>query len=448
MGRRQTSSKGKPMKAKPLPFRRAGICAALFFSLLATSAAAYSTAPPGGAGTVASPYTIATLQELAWVMDNPSSWSSNFLLTADINASDTTTWTGATNGWQGIGRGLAPFTGVFDGANHTVSGVYISAPGESIGFFINMDGIVKNLKLTGINVTGGDTTGGLVASLGGTVTGCTVSGYVNGAIDTGGIAGNMAEGATISSSSSAANVTGTDEVGGLVGWGCEIIDSFATGVVTGDNTVGGLVGINDCAKGITRSYATGNVSGTGIVGGLEGLGNGPVVKSFATGNVTASGAKAGGLVGENFTAIADAYANGTVTASDSAGGIAGANEWTITRVYSSSTNVSSTTNAGGLVGTGTGTVVNSYWDKVSSGLSITTGGGTGVLTAQMRTQSTYAGWDFTSTWTINETVSTPTFRWRSSGGNGGSDETPVDPVIAPGFNLGCFMETLRGADAR
>lgn len=431
------------MKRSSIAFLLAAAGALAF----ASPALAITTSQPPGAGTPASPYVISTMEELAWVVDTPTSWASNFQLAADINASVTSTWTGATNGWPGIGRGATDFTGVFDGANHTVSNVTISAPGSSIGFFIYMYGEVKNLKLTQINVIGGDTTGGLASSVGGSVTGCSVSGTVSGGTDTGGIAGNMGPPpAIISSSSSSATVNGVDEVGGLVGWGCEIIDSFATGEVSGLNIVGGLVGHNDCPDGITRSYATGNVSGNDQVGGLEGLGNGPVSKSYATGNVTATGSKAGGLVGENFYPITDSYAKGMVSAVDSAGGIAGTNEAVspgITRVYSYSSDVSSTTNAGGLVGSGTGTVANSYWDKTSSGVSITTGGGTGVLTAPMKNQSTYVGWDFTSTWTITENVSPPTLRWQGSGGGGGGgSETPPEEIQAPGINLGCFLQSL------
>jgi hypothetical protein len=73
-----------------------------------------------------------------------------------------------------------------------------------------------------------------------------------------------------------------------------------------------------------------------------------------------------------------------------------------------------------LVGTNTGTVTNSFWDKEASGKT-TSAGGTGLLTADMQTESTFtdAGWDFVGetvngpndVWTIHETVDYPKLVW-------------------------------------
>ena len=82
-------------------------------------------------------------------------------------------------------------------------------------------------------------------------------------------------------------MTGTNHVGGLVGYNSGTIDNaYATGSVTGTNYVGGLVGYNnyngDGAYGtIINAYATGSVSGTGdFVGGLAGYNSGPISDSF------------------------------------------------------------------------------------------------------------------------------------------------------------------------
>ena len=77
-------------------------------------------------------------------------------------------------------------------------------------------------------------------------------------------------------------VTGTDVVGGLVGWNNgPISNSHATGDVDGLAFVGGLVGSNGGAGGVNRisgsTPPSAPVTGTGdLVGGLVGWNNGPI----------------------------------------------------------------------------------------------------------------------------------------------------------------------------
>ena len=91
---------------------------------------------------------------------------------------------------------------------------------------------------------------------------------------------------------------GENYVGGLVGRnsGGTISNSSATGAVTGTNSVGGLVGYNEGT--ISNSYATGAVIGTVYVGGLVGYNEGTISNSYATGAVTGT-IRVGGLVGGN-----------------------------------------------------------------------------------------------------------------------------------------------------
>lgn len=49
------------------------------------------------------------------------------------------------------------------------------------------------------------------------------------------------------------------------------------------------------------------------------------------------------------------------------------------------------------------TVTNSYWDTQTSGQA-TSAGGTGKTTAQMKSQSTFTGWDFLHIWSIRAAV--------------------------------------------
>ncbi len=70
----------------------------------------------------------------------------------------------------------------------------------------------------------------------------------------GGLVGFNNDNADIEKSYATGDVTGDDDVGGLVGWNSgEIGNSYATGDVTGDDDVGGLVG-HDSGGTVTDSY--------------------------------------------------------------------------------------------------------------------------------------------------------------------------------------------------
>jgi hypothetical protein len=125
------------------------------------------------------------------------------------------------------------------------------------------------------------------------------------------------EASDIYATTSSGAVSGTYEVGGLVGLAYDdatIGYSKASGNVSGDTFVGGLVGGLAIAQ-IFDSYATGGVSATsdragGVVGYIDSTGGTPsaLVRSYATGAVTA-GSAAGGLVGylDLYGSIVDSY---------------------------------------------------------------------------------------------------------------------------------------------
>ena len=96
--------------------------------------------------------------------------------------------------------------------------------------------------------------------------------------------------------------------GGLVGWngGGTISASYATGAVAGAAVGGGgLVGRNDRGSGIYASHAAGRVSGSDDVGGLVGTNAGVITASYSTGPASTSAKTSsfdrnvGGLVGED-----------------------------------------------------------------------------------------------------------------------------------------------------
>jgi hypothetical protein len=288
--------------------------------------------------------------------------------------------------------------------------------------------------------------GGLIGS-GSNINNCYATGAVigngSGTIYVGGLIGY---GSHINNCYATDSVTGngiTIYVGGLAGSGGIITYCHAAGSVTGTGRnfyIGGLVGDNST---ISNSYAAGNVVGNGTtsgiynsIGGLTGCNEAVIQSSYAIGTVTANGngyCYAGGLVGINTSTtyccppgqtygfIQNCFAAGRVagTNSDIIGGLVGKNyssstNTNISKCYSTGQVVGSGTAIGGLVGQASGgEVISSYWDVNTSGRT-TSVGGTGKTTAQMKTLSTYFGWDFTTpVWEISDGISYPELAWQT-----------------------------------
>ncbi|MHC4647241.1 MAG: GLUG motif-containing protein [Planctomycetota bacterium] len=345
----------------------------------------------GGSGTAEDPYEISTAADMNAIGTDSNDFDKYFVVTNDIDMSSI----------PGTAYNLIyPFTGVFDGNNHAISNFsYTPTTTGGCGLISNVDGgVVKNLGLINPNVDGG-TSWAWLGSL---------AGYIEG-------------GATISNCYvKGGSVCGGFNIGGLVGeidtpGGGTVSNCYATCNVTGSSMcIGGLVGRIESGSGgtITKCYATGSVTlitnpyADGSVGGLLGSNRGgSITESYATGSVVGADngyGRIGGLVGGNSsgTSITNCCATGSVSGTNEVGGLAGGNFGVITNSYSTGS-VSGTSEVGGLVGNDTagghtGTAANSFWDEQTSGKD-TSAGGTGLMTADMQTRSTFtdAGWDFT-----------------------------------------------------
>ncbi|MDE6636022.1 MAG: hypothetical protein K2K09_05375, partial [Lachnospiraceae bacterium] len=133
-------------------------------------------------------YEIATkedLEKLRDLVNAGNSFENIYLkLTADIDLGGS-----AGNLWVPIGTAGNPFGGIFDGAGHTVSGLYIdSTVADNRGLFGVNEGTVKNLTVSG-DVTGKDNVGGIAGTNKGTIESCTNHADVAGNDNVGGIAG-------------------------------------------------------------------------------------------------------------------------------------------------------------------------------------------------------------------------------------------------------------------
>ena len=208
-----------------------------------------------------------------------------------------------------------------------------------------------------------------------------------------------------------AKVTGNNDVGALVGHITlgTVSHSSSSGTVSGVGNVGGLVGTINSRSGVVEySRSSAVVTATGNrAGGLVGNGSGRVRVSYATGAVTGLN-DVGGLAGYSPTSFYAVYATGAVTAtgvSDAyAGGLVGGSEGGIYASYSTGAVTSASGDAAGMLhGSGSGaTVADSYWDVTTTGIAddnnADTGEGKTTSELQSPTQTggyagIYANWD-------------------------------------------------------
>ncbi|MFW5998823.1 MAG: GLUG motif-containing protein [Halanaerobiaceae bacterium] len=317
-----------------------------------------------GSGTEEDPFIIHNFRGLEKIGKEESySLSSHYRLGDNIDAAETKDEEyNEGKGWDPIGEydssgKSRPFTGSFDGQNYEIKDLKINRSEEEvIGLFSYIeDGVVINLGIDTIDITGKRYVGGIVGYNKGVIKNTYTEGKINGEWITGGLAGWNFSG-TIENSNSASEVEGIGRLGGLAGYNSSAVieKSYATGDIEGkDWNVGGLVGTNREKGIITRSYARGSVKGYARVGGLTGVNTGIVKRSYSTGKV--------------------------------------AGEWL----------------TGGLIGwTFDGVIEESYWDKIASDQD-NSNGGRGRNTEEMQNKDNYRNWDFEKNWEIEGNQSYP-----------------------------------------
>ncbi len=208
--------------------------------------------------------------------------------------------------WTPIGtRPMKRYDGMFDGDNHTISGLYINNDTlDYAGLFGTLkDGVIKNVGL--------------------------INSYVHGHDDVGGICGQILN--TIDVTYSILNcynsspISGNREIGGVCGKNFQgVIDScYNTAAISGVEYVGGVCGYND--DRIRRSYNLGTVKGTAKVGGVSGYCyNGYALVACYNMGAVYGETRVGGLCGyEEEGDVMLCYNAGPVVGTDEVGGVCG-----------------------------------------------------------------------------------------------------------------------------
>ncbi len=226
-----------------------------------------------GEGTAAAPLEVSDW----WELDRVRCFAdSAYLLVGNLDEQDSgyvelaSSAANAGAGWKPLGDGSNRFTGSFDGAGYTISGLNVVRPAEDyVGLFgyTGAGSSISDLGLINLSVEGDDYTGGLVGRNLGIISRAFVVGQV----------------------------TGDRRVGGVVGQNDSIIENlYARGIVSGDQGIGGVVGYNFEGM-VEKSYAAAEVIGAGLLGGLVGINDfGSVSNSFCDTEVSGLNVSEGG----------------------------------------------------------------------------------------------------------------------------------------------------------
>ncbi len=349
----------------------------------------------GGSGTASDPWQIANALQLDTISEISDHLDDFFILTSDIDMSS------LNNQYSSIGTSAAPFTGVFDGQNFTISNYTYTTSSTVTGIFgytdfsetDDVEYEISNINLDNVNITSTSSAlpaGGLIASNGCWVANCNVNGSINAVTTAGLLAGAVSTGSgSITPRAYNCSVTG---------------DVTASG-----NIAGGLVGLNQGYITSCRITDSSTVTAANYAGGLVGENtDGMLAYCYSWASVYASNEYAAGLTATNSGLISSCYATGSVT---SAGG----------------------SYENGFCANNTGTVVGCFWNIETSGQEDDGSGSgfVGLSGSEMKDKDIFlnAGWSFgsASPWLMADELMWPrlTSLFNFSGGEGTAESPNI-----------------------
>jgi len=182
--------------------------------------------------------------------------------------------------------------GSFDGQGYTIADVTVDTTASYNGIFatIGAGGLVENLFVKNINISGPSVNGGICGSNDGIIRNC----YTTGSI-------------TATSSKNGG-------IAGVQGAGSRIVNCYSEVDIDGQNLGGGLVGEMLTTAAIRNCLATGDVTGTIVYGGFVGRSVANVDSIFNSGWVNHAGNPAVALGEDTGGDQAITYEEATVNA--------------------------------------------------------------------------------------------------------------------------------------
>jgi len=233
-----------------------------------------------------------TLAQLATLVNNGTTCEGKtIILTEDIDLSDYSSG----KGWTPIGNSWTnSLKGTFNGNGHKVTNLKINSNNTGQGLFGLFSGVVKNIGVENVDINGGKCLGGIIgaSASGSTIDNCYATGKITLTTGSESVGGIVGWGDSIKNSWADVDITASSSkyVGGIAGGlRQQVENSYSLGDIVGSNNVGGVVGYNGSSLQIYNSYSTGNIKGNSSTGGVSGSSYIPLVNSFSTGTVTGSG---------------------------------------------------------------------------------------------------------------------------------------------------------------
>lgn len=232
-------------------------------------------------------FTITTAAQLAGLSQLVSSGTDNFsgktiTLGADIDLRG--------HEWYPIGTSSNPFRGIFDGANHTVSGLYCVVDSANVGLFGYIyEALIQNVLVDDAYFSGTLNVGGIVGYIYESVVYCCISyavviGTGNGEdANVGGITGYVYGPDLYSEIWYCVNYgrinAGANHAGGIAGYGVDaasVVSCANFGDIKGVSCVGGIIGeTNGSETEVANCFSVGTVYGTEYyIGAIDGRNNG------------------------------------------------------------------------------------------------------------------------------------------------------------------------------
>lgn len=261
---------------------------------------------PKGKGTSRSPYKIESVENLKWltlsVKDNYMSSKGVFYeLSQDLDMR-------FISGFEPIGTSDQPFLGSFDGNNHSIYYLHVTANKAGIFGCVGEGAEITDLSNVGGKVKGYTTAGGIAASNLGLIMGCKNTSSVEGNT-AGGIVAENTDSKLILSCENSGEVSG-ENVGGIAGWNWNGTINLCknSGKITAVANGGGIVGTN--AGSVFYCENSGSINAKNA-GGIANSNIG-VIKSVVNGGFVIGQKSVGGIVATNNGTIKYAYNTGFV----------------------------------------------------------------------------------------------------------------------------------------
>lgn len=241
----------------------------------------------------------------------------------------------------GVFASVPSFSGIFDGCGHTVNGMTITGSGSELGLFryIEKDGLVKNLNVTGSVVPSGSASecGGIAGVNRGRIIGCSFNGAVKGKEHCGGIVGRNDESGLIANCKSSGAVQSVQYTGGIAGENNGTILYCTNNSSVNTNAYDKTIDLE--SLDVDEIYSMDQSSDISDAGGIAGFSDGSIQNCVNNGNIGYPhvGYNMGGIAGRQNGYVSGCVNYGVINGRKDTAGIVGQAEPHISLLFSERT---------------------------------------------------------------------------------------------------------------